>query len=231
MRPGVASGQREGYVAALTGLWKRLAWALTELESIAADPSELYDEEGVLERLPPLQYALHAASELALGLRPPAGEHRHRGTSWRVLTWEPWRIDWWATAVQFVGTLFFNISTFAAVRGSTMSIAHQNHRIWMPDVLGSICFLVASALAWGEAGHRWWSWRPGSIGWRIAALNLVGSIAFGVSAVAAYVVPSDGELRNVALANLGTFVGAICFLVGGLLLLPERTAGPAVDDD
>ena len=73
MRPGVASGQREGYVAALTGLWKRLAWALTELESIAADPSELYDEEGVLERLPPLQYALHAASELALGLRPPAG--------------------------------------------------------------------------------------------------------------------------------------------------------------
>ena len=60
---------------------------------------------------------------------------------------------------------------------------------------------------------------------------MVGSIAFGVSAVAAYVVPSDGELRNVALANLGTFVGAICFLVGGLLLLPERTAGPVTDDD
>jgi hypothetical protein len=73
VRPGVASGQREGYAAALTGLWRRLAWALTELESIAGDPSELFDEEGVLERLPPLQYALHATSELALGLRPPAG--------------------------------------------------------------------------------------------------------------------------------------------------------------
>ena len=47
MRPGVASGQREGYVAALTGLWRRLAWALTELESIASDPSELFDEEAV----------------------------------------------------------------------------------------------------------------------------------------------------------------------------------------
>ena len=67
-----------------------------------------------------------------------------------MLTWEPWRIDWWATAVQFVGTLFFNISTFAAVRGSTMSIAHQNHRIWMPDVLGSICFLVASRAGMGR---------------------------------------------------------------------------------
>ena len=73
MRPGVAIGQREGYAEALTGLWRRLAWALTELESIAADPNELFDEDGVLERLPPLQYALHAASELALGLRPPTG--------------------------------------------------------------------------------------------------------------------------------------------------------------
>jgi hypothetical protein len=73
VRPGVASGQREGYAAALTGLWKRLARALTELESIAGDPGELFDEDRVLERLPSLQYALHAASELALGLRPPAG--------------------------------------------------------------------------------------------------------------------------------------------------------------
>jgi hypothetical protein len=73
VRPGVATGQREGYAEALTGLWKRLAWALTELEAIAADPAELYDEDDVLDRLPPLQYALHAAGELALGLRPPAG--------------------------------------------------------------------------------------------------------------------------------------------------------------
>jgi hypothetical protein len=72
VKPGVAGGQREGYTAALTGLWRRLGWALAELESIAADPAELLDEESVLDRLPPLQYALHAASELALGLTPPA---------------------------------------------------------------------------------------------------------------------------------------------------------------
>jgi hypothetical protein len=73
VRPGVATGQREGYAEALTGLWKRLAWALTELETIAGDSAELYDEDEVLDRLPPLQYALHAAGELALGLRPPSG--------------------------------------------------------------------------------------------------------------------------------------------------------------
>jgi hypothetical protein len=71
VRPGVASGQREGYTAALTGLWNRLARALSELESIASDPDALAYEEDVLERLPALQYALHAAAELALGLEPP----------------------------------------------------------------------------------------------------------------------------------------------------------------
>ena len=73
MRPGVAGGQREGYAAALTGLWKRLGRALGELETLASDPDELLDDGEVLERLPALQYALHAAAELVLGLRPPAG--------------------------------------------------------------------------------------------------------------------------------------------------------------
>jgi hypothetical protein len=59
-------------------------------------------------------------------------------------------------------------------------------------------------------------------------LNLVGSIAFGVSAVASYVVPATGQLRNVELSNLGTFVGALCFLAGAILLLPERTESSAV---
>jgi hypothetical protein len=54
-------------------------------------------------------------------------------------------------------------------------------------------------------------------------LNLVGSVAFGISAIASYVKP-NGQLVSLALTNLGTFVGAVCFLVGGLLLLPERTA-------
>jgi hypothetical protein len=44
-----------------------------------------------------------------------------------------------------------------------------------------------------------------------------------VSAVASYVIPATGELRNAAQANLGTLVGAMLFLVGALLLLPERT--------
>lgn len=157
-----------------------------------------------------------------------AGEDPRRPGSWRILGWAPWRIDWWATAVQFAGTLFFNMSTFAVIRN--FDITRAERRVWAPDLLGSICFLVASALAWAEAGHAWWSWRPRAMGWQIVALNLFGSIAFGASAVAAYIVKDTGELWNTALAGAGTFVGAICFLVGGLLLLPERTAPPAPDE-
>ena len=78
-----------------------------------------------------------------------AGADPKRPGSWRVLGWAPWRIDWWATSVQFVGTLFFNVSTFAATRA--LDLTQAERRIWAPDVLGSIAFLVASALAWAEA--------------------------------------------------------------------------------
>jgi len=51
-----------------------------------------------------------------------------------------------------------------------------------------------------------------------------------VSAVAGYISPSTGQLHNAELSNLGTFIGALCFLAGALLLMPERTedATPAV---
>jgi hypothetical protein len=57
--------------------------------------------------------------------------------------------------------------------------------------------------------------------WWIAAVNLLGCIAFGVSAVAAYVIPSTGSALDLARANATTAFGALCFLVGALLLLPE----------
>jgi hypothetical protein len=140
----------------------------------------------------------------------------------RLLTWEPHRIDWWASAVQLVGTLFFNVSTLASLLGG-LGAADAAKHVWRPDAFGSICFLIASWLAWAEVGHRWFSWRPSSISWWIAGLNLAGSIAFGISAVAAWVVPATGQVRNDELVNLGTFVGAIGFLIGAFLLLPERT--------
>ena len=59
---------------------------------------------------------------------------------------------------------------------------------------GPICFLVASWFAYAEVNRGVLPRSDRSVGWRIAALNMLGSIAFGVSAVAARYVPSTGEL-------------------------------------
>jgi hypothetical protein len=158
-----------------------------------------------------------------------AGPPEPGGIRRRFFVFQPRRIDWLATAVQLAGTLFFNISTGNAVRVDLSAQAAHQH-VWRPDAVGSVCFLVASALAWFEICHGWTAWRPRSWSWWITLINLIGSVAFGVSAVAGYISPATGQLRNAERSNLGTFIGAVCFLVGALLLLPERTeeTNPAV---
>ena len=86
-------------------------------------------------------------------------------------------------------------------------------------LVGCACFLVSSALVYAEVGRR----RP-TFEWRIAALNLAGSIAFGISAIAAFWVPSQGSVLDLAAANAFTALGGLCFLVGAVLLLPEGAA-------
>ncbi|SNS59736.1 hypothetical protein [Rhodococcoides kyotonense] len=127
--------------------------------------------------------------------------------------------DWWAAAVQFVGTLLFNLSTgIAMVSGLTALQADK--WVWRPDVFGSAAFLIASGLAVFATTETDALWDPEARNWRTTWLNMIGSVAFGVSAIAAFVDPSTGELRNAAAANLGTFVGAVCFLVAALLMRP-----------
>ncbi len=140
----------------------------------------------------------------------------------RFFVFQPRRIDWWATAVQLAGTLYFNVSTGNAMRIDLTAQAANQH-VWRPDAIGSICFLVASALAWFEVCHRWFGWRPQSWSWWITVANLIGSVAFGVSAVAGYINPATGQLHNAERSNLGTLIGALCFFAGALLLLPERS--------
>jgi hypothetical protein len=154
----------------------------------------------------------------AVDAAPPALNPAHR----RFFVHQPGRIDWWATGVQFIGTLFFNVSTGTAIVASLSAQAAHQH-VWRPDAIGSVCFLVSSFLAWYEACHGWAGWRPKEWSWWITLTNLAGSIAFGISAVAAYVNPVTGQVQNVQRANTQTLIGAVFFFIGALLLLPERT--------
>ena len=147
------------------------------------------------------------------------------------------RVDWCEadlTAEIHERVLFQDLdmsdSTGSAARFVDCTFAGMKHgfdarqsdlRVWTPDVFGSICFLVSSELAYAEVCHRWFCLRPRSLSWRIAALNLLGSIAFGVSAVTSLIEPSTQEPVSAAIANAGTAIGALCFLAGAVMLAPE----------
>src|SRR5579871_5854534 len=56
-----------------------------------------------------------------------AGPHQPGTPRRRFFVYQPHRIDWWATAVQLAGTLFFNISTgVAMVSDLSANAAHQH---------------------------------------------------------------------------------------------------------
>ena len=147
------------------------------------------------------------------------GIRTRRAARWRTVARAPRRAVWWAGIVQFAGTLCFNVSTFLALEHS-LSAEQADHRVWAPDFFGSVAFLVASGLAYAVVKRPWITWRPKDLDWSVATLNMVGSIAFMASAIAAYVI-EDGSLRNAQLANSGTWVGGVCFLLGAIFLIPE----------
>jgi hypothetical protein len=129
--------------------------------------------------------------------------------------------SWWSAAIQFVGTLLFNLSTFAAMQDG-LSTKQGNRLVWAPDVFGSAAFLISGALAYRVATgpHLLPVRRDRS--WSMAAVNLAGCVFFGISAVASFVVPSSGSILSLAAANWTTALGAACFLAGALMLFSKE---------
>ena len=137
------------------------------------------------------------------------------------------RRDRVVTVIQLVGTVFFNINTFRALQDSYDS-ADINRLIWTPDAIGSACFLISGVLAYLAVRHiRKQNRRE----WRVAVVNLVGCVLFAISAIASYVVPSTGDALDLAAANWATSLGALCFLIGAVMILPRFAgAGPGGED-
>ncbi|HET8988248.1 MAG TPA: hypothetical protein VFN43_07020 [Humibacillus sp.] len=144
---------------------------------------------------------------------------QHALAPMRLWAWLPHDRNWLAAAIQFPGTLFFNISTIAALTHNATA-AESDRYVWRPDLFGSVLFLVSSAVAVLAVSNRFLSLQPRSFPWRIAWVNMLGSVLFMASAIASYVVPSTDALLGAHLAVAGTFWGAVCFFVGAALMLP-----------
>ncbi|EWT01361.1 NADH-ubiquinone oxidoreductase [Intrasporangium oryzae NRRL B-24470] len=137
----------------------------------------------------------------------------------RLWGWLPHDRSWLAAAIQFPGTVFFNVSTIAALTHNATA-AESDRYVWRPDLYGSVLFLVSSVFAVLAVSRRFFSFEPRSFPWRIAWVNLLGSVLFMASAIAGYVMPTTDALVSTRLAVAGTFWGAVCFLVGAALMFP-----------
>lgn len=136
--------------------------------------------------------------------------------------WQPRRIDFWVTFSQLLGTLMFNINTFDAFL--ELGWLGQDLAIWVPDMLGSILFLISGTLAVLEICHRWLCWQPRSFAWWSTSINFTGCVAFMISALLAFVRPNPLFENLATYATVFTLIGAICFFVGAYLLWPEMSA-------
>ena len=121
-----------------------------------------------------------------------------------------------SAVVLFVGTLLFAVSLVAAF-AEGLTPRQSDGWIWLPDILGCICFLVSGHVAMLDVGGGHVRILTGNVDWWIVVINQVGSVLFFLAGVAAFVRPATEDVINVGLVNWGTFAGAACFAVAGLI--------------
>ncbi|MDU9005985.1 hypothetical protein QO231_19305 [Sedimentitalea todarodis] len=137
-----------------------------------------------------------------------------------LLGWHRNNLGWLSTITQFLGTVAFNFNTFDAIYPAT-GWYQQDLTIWLPGMLGSVLFLVSGYLAFMETSHAYWSWKPHDLDWRIVFINLLGCIFFMTAGILAVVPKGPEPGWIVDLANIHLWFGALCFLLGALLMMRE----------
>ncbi|MDG2185450.1 MAG: hypothetical protein P8K79_07210 [Mariniblastus sp.] len=137
--------------------------------------------------------------------------------------WRPRDIGWVSSALQFVGTIWFNLNTFDGMLPDVGWI-RQDLLLWFPDMIGSIFFLISGRLAFLETCHKRWRWQPNNISWWVVFSNLLGCVAFMIAAVLAVSLPVPVASWISVSSVVFTLVGSIGFLIGSLLMLPESTS-------
>lgn len=124
--------------------------------------------------------------------------------------------SWLSAFVLFVGTLFFAVSLVAAF-AEGLTPRQSNGWIWLPDMTGCVCFLVSGHLAMLEVGAGHVRMLTHLVGWWVVAVNQLGSVLFFLAGIAAFTRPATSSAIDTGLVNWGTFTGAACFALGGVI--------------
>jgi hypothetical protein len=122
-----------------------------------------------------------------------------------------WRTAW----IQSVGTVLFNVMTLASIYILITSNRYDTV-VWVPNAIGSLCFLISGAIFYLSSPRRGLLPRMDHKGWWEAAVNLLGCVLFGISAVTGYVMGRPSTEISPGITNWTTTLGALCFLAVAL---------------
>ncbi|MEE3326598.1 MAG: hypothetical protein VX252_04650 [Myxococcota bacterium] len=139
---------------------------------------------------------------------------------WRWLAWQPGRMDFWVVSSQLVGTVAFNFNTFDAFLSQTPS--GELLGVGIPDVFGSILFMVSGTLGVIEFNHRLILWPSRSLQSWITMINFWGCVLFMISAVITPVTFLDPSDWSEASSVGTTAAGALAFLTSSVMMLYEK---------
>lgn len=160
-------------------------------------------------------FSLGGYASILLATEAPA-DTRTAPAAVQMRWWRSRQRGWRSAVVLFAGTLLFAVSLVAAF-ASGLTPRQSNGWIWLPDILGCVCFLVSGHLAMLEVCEGRIRVRASIPGWWVVAINQLGSIVFFLAGIAAFTRPATSRALDIGLVNWGTFVGAVCFAVGGVI--------------
>jgi len=118
--------------------------------------------------------------------------HRAGDESMRWWGYQPQRRDWQSAGVLFVGTLLFAVSLVAAF-AQGLTPRQSDGWIWLPDILGCVCFLLSGHLAMLDVGGGHVRVLVHVLTWWVVAINQLGSVLFFLAGVAAFVRPATSS--------------------------------------
>lgn len=171
---------------------------------------------------------VHPVSDDIESLRKAAERYRRRH-KYRWFGWYPHRIDYLGALIQLIGACLYTINCFVGngEKSFTLNFWETEFLYWLPDTLGSMCFVISEYMFFVEYAHGWWCWNPKDVSFWAVFLNVWGAVGFlldGGFGFGSYAFPPDSVYAYIA-TDLTLLVGCICFLIGSFVLIIEQS-GP-----